>query len=99
MLHVAERSFGGSLFDRLLISIMAKPISTDGEEPSSPEEKILDFLRKRQDQGELTPSFREIAEGCFMGRTTVMKYVALLEGAGRIARVPGIPRSIRIIEE
>lgn len=45
-----------------------------------------------------SPTVREICDGCGVSSTSVVAYhLALLEGAGRITRVPAIARSIRVV--
>ena len=44
------------------------------------------------------PSIREIAAGCFMGKSTILRGLDILEARGQIERVPGQARSITLTE-
>ena len=55
---------------------------------------IHDFI---QDNG-YSPSLREISKGCYLGRSTVLRYLDRLEARGRIQRVDGKARSITLKE-
>ena len=50
-----------------------------------------------QDNG-YAPSLREISKGCYLGRSTVMRYLDKLEARGRIHRADGKARSITLAE-
>jgi repressor LexA len=45
------------------------------------------------------PSLREIAAGCFIGRSSVTHHLDRLEVSGKLVRDPGQARSIRLIAE
>lgn len=55
---------------------------------------ICEFI---SDNEGLSPTLREIADGCFITRSNVTRYLDKLEGQGRIRREPGLPRSIRLV--
>ena len=62
--------------------------------------RVYEFIRefKKAEYG-LSPSFEEIAEACFMSRSSVLHYLDWLEAWGKITRTPGMPRSIALIDE
>lgn len=45
------------------------------------------------------PSQQEIASGCYLGRTTLLRHLDKLEMMGRIQREDAKPRSIHIIDD
>lgn len=47
---------------------------------------------------ELSPSVREIAEGCYLGISTVSYHLKVLQAQGRIQRDGNKARSIRLVE-
>lgn len=53
---------------------------------------IWDALHDRH----LSPTLREIGDGCFIAHTTVSNHLARLEGMGWIERDFNKPRSIRL---
>lgn len=55
---------------------------------------IADFVKSHG----YSPTLREIADGCYLGRSTVVRYLDKLEAKGRIAREEGKPRSIALLE-
>ena len=46
-----------------------------------------------------SPSQREIGAACFMSRTTVVRYLDLLEAWGCIRREHGVPRTISLVAQ
>ena len=56
---------------------------------------ISDYLQQHRG---LSPSQREIAEGCFINVAYVSRYLDVLEARGRLERERGRARSIRLIE-
>ena len=58
-------------------------------------EYVRDYIRKRR----LSPSLKEIADGCYMAQSTVIHRIALLEAKGWVVREFGVPRSIRLGEQ
>lgn len=60
-------------------------------------QRILDYIHAYFEQEGCSPSFNDIAGACFMTRSSVARYIDLLEGRGKIRRVPGIPRSISLV--
>ena len=47
----------------------------------------------------VSPSQREIAQGCFISQSTVGHHLELLEVQGWIHRVPGVSRSISLTDK
>jgi len=45
-----------------------------------------------------SPTYREIAEGCFISKSAVEKQLFQLEAQHRIKRIPGASRSIRPLQ-
>lgn len=62
-------------------------------------EQVYDFLCQYIEEHKYAPSIRDIALGCYIGRSTVIRHLDKLEGQGRISRELEQPRSIRIIEK
>ncbi|MEO8391767.1 MAG: winged helix-turn-helix transcriptional regulator [Chloroflexota bacterium] len=62
-------------------------------------EALFGFIRTYIHENGYSPSLREIAEGCYLGRSTVLRYLDKLEAKGRIARTIGKARSIALLEE
>ena len=44
------------------------------------------------------PTITQIADACFMSRTTVVRHLDWLEAWGYLWREPGLPRAITIID-
>ena len=60
-------------------------------------ERVYDFIRTYLDKHQgRSPSLREIADGCYLGLATAVRYVDILCAMRRISRVAGHPRSIRL---
>lgn len=58
---------------------------------------VYDFIAAFIDEHNgLSPTLREIADGCYLSRTAIMRYIDLLEARGYILRDFNIPRSIRL---
>jgi DNA-binding transcriptional regulator YhcF (GntR family) len=62
-------------------------------------ERVYAFLCEFIQQNGFAPSIREIASGCYINVATVIRYLDILEAQGRIERMAGKARSIRIILE
>jgi DNA-binding IclR family transcriptional regulator len=60
--------------------------------------RVLDFVRKYDHETGLSPCMEEIAEACFMSRSSVLRYLDLLEAWEHLTRQPGVPRSIRLLK-
>ncbi len=66
----------------------------------SPDEisaQVYDFIQAYIDEHGFAPTQREIALGCYMSKTNIIRYLDRLEMQGRIIRIPGQPRSIRLV--
>ena len=55
------------------------------------------FLGQYIGQHGYAPNQREIAEACYISQPTALRYLDQLTAQGRIWRVPGKPRSIRLL--
>lgn len=62
-------------------------------------EQIYTFIKDYVQDHRISPSYREIADACFVSRTTVDKHLSKLEGQGKITRIPNHPRSIGLVNE
>lgn len=60
-------------------------------------EQVYKFLHNYISRNEMSPSIREIANGCYINVGTVMRHLDKLEGQGRIMRDLGKARSIRLV--
>ena len=60
-------------------------------------ETVYTFLHEYSQKNGFSPSIREISAGCFINGATVLRYLDILEAQGRIERVAGKARSIRIV--
>jgi len=58
---------------------------------------IYDYLCKYSDEHGWPPSLRQIAKGCYMSRSNVVRYLDMLEAWGFIEREPNLSRAIRIM--
>lgn len=59
---------------------------------------IYNFICLYIQENGYSPSQNEIAIACYLGRTTLLRYLDRLEASGRIARNIGHARSVRIID-
>lgn len=66
---------------------------------SSMMDRVYDFIREYRDEQDISPTYKEIAEGCFIAKSTVEKFLIQLEADQRITRKRGVPRSIRLVSE
>jgi SOS-response transcriptional repressor LexA len=67
----------------------------DMDDPTA--EIIYDFIRAYIQEYQISPSQREIAEGCYMTHGNVARYLKKLEAQGRIKRYPHISRGIGLV--
>jgi repressor LexA len=66
--------------------------------PARKQRLIMDFIRQFIGSHGYSPSIREIQAGVVISSPSVVAYhLGLLEAKGRIARTPGIARSIRVL--
>lgn len=62
-------------------------------------EAVYTFIKLYvEDQG-LPPSQREIAEGCYIARSAVVRHLDKLEAWERITLIPGKSRGIRLLKK
>ena len=62
-------------------------------------EQVYRFIQRYSHEQGGSPSYREIASGCFIAYSTVVRLLEQLEAQGRIQRVQGQNRSIRLVDE
>jgi len=62
-------------------------------------EKVYSFVRAYIDQYGYPPSLREIAQGCYINVAYALRYLDILQAQGRLARKPGQPRSLRLLND
>ena len=62
-------------------------------------EEIYSFIKEYISENGMSPSFREIGKSCFISQPTVVRYLDILEAQGRILRLSGVARSLRITEK
>lgn len=60
---------------------------------------IFDFICTYFAKHGCAPSQREIAQNSFLSKTAIVRYLERLEAQGRITRVPGVARNIRLVDE
>jgi SOS-response transcriptional repressor LexA len=61
-------------------------------------EAIYAFIQAYIAEHGFSPSIREIADACFLSIAATARYLDKLEGAGRISRLHGQPRTIRLFK-
>ena len=61
-------------------------------------ETVYAFIERYIEEQGLPPSQREIAEGCYIARSAVVRHLDKLEARGRIELIPGKARGIRLIK-
>lgn len=74
-------------------------------QPSSPRRRqvhenalrVYLFIEAFERDNAYQPSMADLAKGCFLSRSTIMRYVDYLEAWGCVERDPGVARSIRIV--
>ncbi|MCS7072119.1 MAG: hypothetical protein NZM00_11475 [Anaerolinea sp.] len=59
---------------------------------------VFEFICRYVRENTYPPTLEEIARGCFIARSTVVRHIDRLEGEGRIARNPYISRGITILD-
>jgi len=60
--------------------------------------QILWFIIGYLDDFGFAPSIQEMADGCYMSKSTISKHLDILVATGYISRVPFQPRSICILK-
>ena len=61
-------------------------------------ENVYTFIETYWREYHLSPTQREIAEGCFISKSAVIRHLDRLEAQGRIERILNIARSISIVD-
>ncbi len=59
-------------------------------------EQVYDFVSSYIREHSNSPSLREIADACYIGRSTTYRFLDKLEAQGRIMRELGQARNIRL---
>lgn len=59
--------------------------------------RVYQFIDTFVTENHYHPSLADVAAGCYISRSTVVRYLDLLEAWGCITRDPGVARSIAII--
>jgi len=62
-------------------------------------EGVYTFIRDYIREHRIPPSIREIATGCYIGRSSVVRYLDKLEAQGRLILHPGQARGISLTED
>ncbi len=62
-------------------------------------EEVYRFVCGFISEHDVSPSLQEIAEGCYMSRGNVSRYLDKLEVQRRIKRMPGTARSIALLKD
>jgi repressor LexA len=60
-------------------------------------ERVYAFIKAYIREHTYPPTMKEIAEGCYMSRSGVARYVDRLQGMGRISRDPSLARGITLL--
>lgn len=60
--------------------------------------KVFTFIQDFHGEYHFPPTYKEIADGCGISVTTVVKCVVMLERRGYLARDEGKRRAIRIVK-
>jgi SOS-response transcriptional repressor LexA len=66
---------------------------------SSTTEVVYEFIRQYHEREGLPPTIREIADACYIGRSTVQRHLDRLAGWGWIILLPGRARGILLVDE
>lgn len=59
-------------------------------------EQVYAFIRDYIGQNNFAPSVRDIAQGCYLSVSAVLRHLDKLEAWGYITREPGVARSISL---
>ena len=60
--------------------------------------QVYEFIKCEIECGNF-PSMREISRGCDLSSEKVLEAVSILEARGKIERIDGVNRSIRLVSE
>ena len=58
---------------------------------------VYGFVQDHTARTGFSPSMREIATGCGLSLNAVFRYLGRLEMQGRVTRIPGQARSVRVV--
>jgi repressor LexA len=61
--------------------------------------QVWDFVSDYINRNGFAPSHREIADGCFLSKSAVVRHLDRLEARGHIEREPNQARSIRLMKQ
>jgi len=59
--------------------------------------RMCSFIQDYTARRGFSPSLREIAAGCGLSLNAVSRYLGQLEAQGRVTRIPGQARSVRVV--
>jgi SOS-response transcriptional repressor LexA len=65
---------------------------------NSTTEVVYQFIQDYMEREGIAPSIREIAEACYMGRSTVQRHLDRLAAWGWIIQRPGRARGIVLVD-
>lgn len=60
---------------------------------------VYEFVREFIAEHGFAPSQQQIADGCYLSRATIARYLDRLEALGYIIRQPHIARGITLVED
>lgn len=58
---------------------------------------MVAFIQNYRNQHGFPPSLRDIAQGCNLNISTVLRYRQQLVSQGRLSHIPGRSRSLRVL--
>ncbi len=61
--------------------------------------EVYAFVERYIEEHGYAPSLREIAAGCYLGTSSVLRHLDKLEALGWIAREPGRARSLTLLRK
>jgi SOS-response transcriptional repressor LexA len=62
-------------------------------------DRVYEFVRSYIKERRVAPSHREIAEGCYMSRSSVQRHLDLLAAYGKVVREVGLARGLWLPDE
>jgi repressor LexA len=69
------------------------------KEMSRRQQEVYDFIKDYHAQNGISPSVSDIAAGLGLAHTTIAIYVDVLKKKGFVKSLPGIPRSLTVVEQ
>ena len=60
---------------------------------------VYQFIKSYTREHTHPPTIREIAEGCYLSNTSIMRHLARLEDEGKLFREPGRARGITLTDD